>query len=1173
MRIKQLPKILALLMIYLVLSLTLISASVFASIFNAEVYGKDNAPGIVRPSDTLTVRTSSALPCSVSSAFTNNTFTAMTCGSGTPLSCSYTKSMTNMSGEISVGVQEQSSGETTEVYAYVDNTKPVITSFSTASLGGRVRGTYIIVDQASLEYQDKCAGIKKVELVLNNQVVNTTSHTAGLCNVNSAITGTLPNYIGYVNTSIRVLDYVDLPANATGTTVFIDSIPPKIKSAAKIYKTGTEEEVKLVSTNSTLKREVDVVVEVDDNGLPPTGSVFGDFTNFDKVNGASQNNIASSCTQETWNSTYKCRFTGIKLLPTIANPKIMITATDQAQNAATANITVSFTAVNNAGTVTKLGPEQSKCTGGNCYVKAGINNITATISSSSSFNDSNIFIQGAQATCSYETGWKCQANAQLSAGTTQLTLTGTDDLGNPITGTGAITVDANAPKKVGAINVTPDCPTSKQSLKIEMNVSETESPTLTIKADTGIISTNNLTTANCVKGTFNWKCALTVSGIKEQEINTNLKVMVEDLAGNQLVENIPVSICVELAEIPDLIEKIKTRGALPKVDRKVASKITVKVPIGLNIITKADNVEIMQRSNVDCSATPGISGSAYMINDDGLKPTLIIPLKYDKDWDEDDKIHVNCTQEYMIKHGNKIYTQEETESITAELSVYNQALGTLDQTYQDLIETHKARLRELDQHKKTWETVNSILGTWCDIAETAGQINSVVQSAKTVIGTALIALDVLIGWTGIGAGAIELLWKPVQTAAGGFDNTVQLLFWPVGWSEKKVAGAGIGGGIQKIIGGSTNKIGLISKSICTIYNCKFYDFNTYISILMSMANDYVEEQVKMAQYEQEMKKILKDNGNTNIDNFGANDKKAAFEEATQSVSNRNDKLKPGEEITNIVRDGNNYRFITNLDSTGTRTLAVAGASNIRKYVAWTETNSLLMGNSKDMFLLNQALNGYLDSSGGTWILNPYKSTHYDSLCIPATIYNDNKEKQIICKHITCLETLKQTGGPLEVCDFDYELGMCLYVDSAQYKYDKSAWTTFFKNIIPAMMNSLAGAVITMLYMYFIPVCNPTTADGSEELKDANIKLLGIKVGGCIHYQEPVIKIPPGGGFLKDIKFHPNVLCSITCGTLGTLLSFNEIREVIDNKFRMPNFSPTKLPGTDYCEGINYAATS
>lgn len=1265
MRVKQLSKALALLMIYLILSLTLISASVFASIYSVEVYGNDQAPGIIRPSDNLVVKTSSALPCSVSAAFTNDTYLPMSCGTGTPLSCSYTKSLTNASGEITVSVQESSSGETVEVYAYVDTTPPVIAAFSAASLGGKVRGAYTIIDQASLDYQDKCAGIKKVELILNNQVANTTSHPAGICNINSVITGTIPNYIGYVNTSIRILDYVDLPANATGSTVFIDAVLPKIKSTAKAYKTGTDEEVKTISTNSTIEREIDVVVEIDDNGLPPSGSVFGDFTQLDKTNGTNQNNLEASCTREEWNATYKCRFTGVKLKPAIANPKIMITATDQAQNTASANITLSFTVVNNAGTVTRLGPEESRCSGGTCYVKAGVNNITAIISTSSSFNDSNIFIQGTQASCFHDTAWKCRADATVSAGATQLTLTGTDDLGNPITGTGSVTVDSNAPSKIGPINVTPACPTSRQSLKITMNVSEAESPTLTIRADTGTISSNNLTTANCIKSTTNWQCALTVSNLKTQGINTDLKVIVDDLAGNQLVENIPVSVCVEVAEIPDLIEKIKTRGTLPKVDRKVASKITVKVPIGLSINLRGENVQILERSTPDCSDTPGISGSAYMLNDDSLNPILILPLKYNKDWDEDNAVKVNCTQEFKIKQGNTIYTQEEAEPITAELGVYNQALGNLDEAYTKKVTDIKKQIQALDKQIKTYDGINKILGTICNLAEGLGKINQLLQSLKSALWVVCSVLKAI----PLTSGIAEAIWKAVNGAITPIQGFADSKIWPQGWVPT-----------------TGNSIGLLIKGTCSIYTCKFYDFNTWADISISIAAYYDTKNDKVitskvcdkgggctTTYADGSTEVRNSDGTTVITSADGNTYTTIFPDGSKEVYDKTTGTRttydpngnvirvetptpettpsgseggqqpkieplsiPGQAVApkgtaaGYYVDGSGNKYY--VDSNGnvfksfdtpagpglepvvgqsfdagslkpstattettpkptppTKPTVASGSSGselsefvnvYNKFYIWSKSYRLiaqwpstgkviysdsLTGNAlmdaktfppmtpaqSKMFDMNTRLQDALDAfmgDDGSWIYNPYKSKHYDGLCAPATLFNDRKEKQLLCKRLGCIEEMNKIGGPLEACEFEYSLDMCLYVDSARYKLEGAAtFPKIIKNFFKPFFTNILGLGTTVAYLFVFP-------DGT----------------GCVHYQHPM-------GYMKDVGgdiFGDKSLRSVACGLTGTLLSIRELIAFFKNPYNplegSVKIDPVATSGNDFCVGIDYS---
>ena len=177
-------------MCYLVITLTFSTPLALATIYKSEIHGQDRVPGIVRSNDNVVIVSESTMPCSVSASFlnqTNQTFYQMSCGTGLPMSCTYNKQLTNITGRITATVKESGSGLTQESEAYVDNIPPEIMSVNPQSLGNLARVNYNIRDQANNQFPGKCSGISKVELLINNKVVNSTNHTMGICEVTGSV--------------------------------------------------------------------------------------------------------------------------------------------------------------------------------------------------------------------------------------------------------------------------------------------------------------------------------------------------------------------------------------------------------------------------------------------------------------------------------------------------------------------------------------------------------------------------------------------------------------------------------------------------------------------------------------------------------------------------------------------------------------------------------------------------------------------------------------------------------------------------------------------------------------------------------------------------------------------------------------------------------------------------
>ncbi|MFH0870860.1 MAG: hypothetical protein V1866_07465 [archaeon] len=1250
-------------MIYLILSLTFVTSLAFAEIYSVDVYGRDNIPGTVRSGDSLTVKSTSIMPASVQIPG-NDSFIAMTCGTGIPITCSFTKAVPNMTGKIDVKVKESGSDITNQASAYVDNLAPSISSFTTSSLGWGVIANYNLKDQANEFYTENCSGIKKVELLLDGKIVNTTSYPMGKCDILGSLTGTIANFEGTVNTSINVYDYLDQKTNRTGTMVAFESIPPRIATTAKVYKAGTDVQITKYSNASAKVIKVDVKVTITDSAML-AGNVVANLTELDRTTPLTIL-TASSCDEDPITAgNFICVFSDVNFKPAKSNPKIRVTAKDSSGNVASQDITFSFTMVSSAGTVKSIGPSSERCFENKCYLKRGENDLIAQIDTSSSFNSSDVLIGGVQAICLPEAGWSC--NAKVMVTTSAIKLEGYDDIGNPIQGIASgIIIDSTVPEKVTEFNVTPPCPISSESLRISVDVID-NSPALKIKAATGAISSSNMTEAPCTKNEFDqWSCVLSIGGLKNQQINTPLRMIVEDLAGNQLVQNVPVSICVSSAAAPRLIKEIKVIGTLPRIDKKVASKINIKAPISLEIVP-AGSIYILERSTIDCSGTPG-ANEPYMINDDGLKPILIIPLSYDEDWDTDNKVHVNCTQEFMLRSGNVIYTTSEVENISFDLTAFNQGLGTLDASYAKKLKTLKTRTRALDDEIEKYQKTWSWLGTGCKFAEGASKANSIVQAWRS----ALWGVSVALYSSGIGTSAAEAVWKLANVAGNKVHGTVEKYLWPAGWLPS-----------------NGNFIGLAVKWTCSIYTCKLYDFNTVFSMAMTVVDQAVGPPQDLSKYrtpdaaagthegikwgmtpgeyngwradkngdyktfkEWQKKnsgkgywdyyaekqtstaiddtlpenKVISDdvmpsksvesepyeetkpaetgkpadnnvdpNDNTNKDN------KPPVNTAKGEEKNKVDLTKPESSTTALGRreaefdkqgltlnkdytitthkvDGtvtvklvtpeatkvwlygstgaltrvqyvsNTFR-ITEFSRTGYTFTKVIYSDSITGQATGTptgaNTGSGIPSGIISSWTLNKAIQGFMGDEG-SWTYNPYKSVHYDDWCPPAIMFNDRKERQLNCKRIGCYESMKEIGGPLEACDFDYSRDMCMYVESARYKIsgDKATFGNVMGSMGKQLMNNIVGIGASIAYAYF-PL-------------------------GCRNYQMP-------NDWTYDTVPVPQGFKTVACGLVGSAMAVSEIISFLSNPWNAlsgAGTTPVDIPAdsVDYCSGVNYESS-
>ncbi|MFH1173797.1 MAG: hypothetical protein V1725_01550 [archaeon] len=168
---------------------------------------------------------------------------------------------------------------------------------------------------------------------------------------------------------------------------------------------------------------------------------------------------------------------------------------------------------------------------------------------------------------------------------------------------------------------------------------------------------------------------------------------------------------------------------------------------------------------------------------------------------------------------------------------------------------------------------------------------------------------------------------------------------------------------------------------------------------------------------------------------------------------------------------------------------------------------------------------------GNWIINPYKSKYNDALCIPAQIYNMKKEKQIACKYAHCLQDMKDSGQQPELCEYNYRMGNCLYVESAQVKlHGPASVSDFFKGMLTQIINALPSIIISIGYQI-----------------------------GCANYYVM-------GGHLADSELATSGWHGAACGVTGTILGLREVMQMFDSRYWQPSAYSSDNLG-DACDGL------
>jgi len=1095
----------ALFSIYLIISLIFITARAFA-VLNYDISGEDGVQGFARPgsddgSDIISINTTS--DGNVSFLLSDSQELPLDCvinsenASTGKFSCRYTFSdsqidTTNLGSNNKIEFTlKQNDGSPTlkKGQIYIDGAAP--RSNNPEFVIAERNGTGILFKYSFTDYYSDtqadaagpvdpsdcvasgASGIGYIELNLQGKTIMQQTISTQNCTVSgeyyASMTGMYNDKITYyMNVEDRLGNRAESGlVELNGTDA--DFKAPVISNTFKIQSSGSSgEEINGFSTQANI--ESDVIITVDDANLD-VNNVYADLSSLNSNTAVNipYKNIQGTCAKnsnDTTDTEYTCTFSNIQVRPEFANLNISITAGDIVGNVATKSLVKSVRLIDDAGTISYIGPLQEHCTSDltQCYLKPGAQLLRVILDSSSSFNNTliNLGVDSDQtfALCKLNTTggssndkWVCNGIYKMpDSGTVNLFLASAyDDYGNILESdmNRNIEIDNVKPlnlSDVSAVNSNNnDCEVYGDDLVLNLKVREA-TPELKMYMNTTNFTTQDTQYGTCIfsdesnGSNTDWDCSLTLTDFVSSPMSAHSDLILEDLAGNQLKLPQNFSICQSsTAAVPNVISGI-TQGIIPNIDRKTASYISVITYVPLTFTVK--NSASLIYLNVEKCTAIGMTGldvmgsGSYFIPAYGTTPILALNIGHSGAQLVNGTFDVNCTITARVRTGATVYTKEQRKSIIVKVTAYNNPLGTIDNATLSQINDVKKHIRDVDSDIATFQKWEDILGKICNIAETIGKMNSLLQDVKTVLYGVCVVLKA------IPASSIASdLWKAVNKPLSQFHKIVDKYIWPPGTMP-------------------TLSIGSLVKTTCMVYTCKEYDIGTYTGLMTDLTT-------------------------------------------TGAIGVLGDKNGVG-----ITTGDTKYED-------GTR---------VHSYQTYVDMSS----DSQDSVLHTNDI--VIDSlNGHQWIVNPYKSVHYDDICPPAILYNDKKDRQISCMYLRCLNEQSKSGIPKIVCDGNYKINKCLYLDSAEYLLSgHNIWTAFVKGMGDALENALPGLGIQTVYII-----------------------------ACKNYYGK------GNDLVTGWR-------SALCGIAGALMSTKEII----NAFNNPFYSTTpQVPSPDYCNGLDYKDTS
>jgi|GEM_PF-3034446 len=1154
-----LKKYFALTAIYLIISLTFFTARALA-VLNYDISGDNDVSGFARRSGDI-IKINVTADSNVSFETTSGQYTSvpLDCtGSGAgSVSCFYGFDQSEISTNINnipFMLKQGDDGKPLSKVGnlFIDGDAPNPTYLDVNKTGEGLSFKYSFTDYplvsgaTSGTTSEACdgSGIGHIEIIVQGRSIYVEDITdTKNCTVSGEQFANLSNtYNDKIYYTVIARDRVGNEYNSGVVEMPGDFRAPVIANTFKIMKNGVE----LSTLSSSVQTTADIVVQVEDSALslnPGTniGYIYGDLSNMNLNPAVSMNpeykNAKADCIRESGN-LYTCTFSNVSIRPGSVDAGIKITATDVDKNTASKDIKAIFNLNDNAGTVLYLGPLKTHCTSDltKCYLRTGTQIIRAELDTTSSYNRSVIYIDvdGEQrfALCKLDDVWVCTGVYDVLEDTGSLNLIiaeSHDDYGNIITSDiqRTIYVDNTPPQNTSDLTVTNSnnnvgCSVAGDTLTFNTKIRDT-SAELKIYVNTTKFTMDDVQTGTCTSdGNDNWDCTLDIKDFMSTPTVApiNQSIIVEDLAGNQLPIPYMFNVCKASSNSPpNVIFGVTPRGTIPTIDRRTASFLPVKtyIPLSIDIQTGAtlmyltvDNCKGLGDNGLNV-----VDSGNYFIPNYGTTPTLVLYIGNKGAQLPNNTLDVNCSISARVRIGPTVYTQEEQYTFPISLDMYNNPLGVVDAATNDEMNVVRAHLRDIDKELKTRNAIDSVLGNLCKIAEGIGKANSIAQAVKAVLYTVFMVMQ-LAGATV----AAQSAWSAVQTTLGGIHGVVTKWIWPPG-----IIPTGVGGGIIK--------------GVCLVYTCKFLDVGTYTGLLVELGSSAVGKfganlmgtsttsqsstsiTTSGSQSDNSVPIVSKVGDNYFVEYPTGDEESAANEQEANNMVNEYAKNFPLTSIKPIS--------VTGIQ----QPVAQLSASDIDKQLnpslAKTVTVPKISPMQNYAKYMSSALNGH------QWIVNPYMSIHYDDTCNPAIIYNLKKDKQINCMYLNCLQKQVAYGLPKIVCDGNYKLNQCLYLDSADYVLNGrgSALSAFWRGITGSLASSSEALTIQTVYTAY-----------------------------CWSDYQPM-------GHLKDINLNARGLHSAICGLAGSTFALKEILDFSKNpfnEFRTMNPAANK----DYCSGIDYS---
>ncbi len=576
--------------------------------------------------------------------------------------------------------------------------------------------------------------------------------------------------------------------------------------------------------------------------------------------------------------------------------------------------------------------------------------------------------------------WQCRKSISVlsNEGTFNISVNANDLLGNAVSEKKSTTVVVDlTPPKNAKIIPTLEHPTPTDTNLFAYEVSATDNSPLEIFSTFSSISTGGNVTVRCGKGE---PCRITPKNLRALVGEALVDIEVRDLAGNvastqqQRVNLLQVQDCQQQAIT------ISLGDANTAFNKRVASKVPVEIYFPVHIDGLNRNVQAGDLRIERCDALAGAftvltdPQSTYIVGP-SKSALLFTKIKAKPGVGSDvEEIPLSCEISASVVLNGKKCAQPLIQNVTGTIHAVDAPIGDIGKSGRDVLDATQSRIDGLDRSIDRYEKRMKYLNLWCNIAETANNIQnamSVLLSTVQVISCGLYAVP-------FAQGAAQTLYTGTCMPTQAATKIVDYVLWS-----------------KSYIPAGPKVIGVTSKYACMIRKCVLCNLDEVFNVGLGITTEVIARAG-----------IEKKKSSGTITGRDDTGKEVTVEEGTgRSVDTP--WWSTGTYEYSPIREGGKPEdivyYVFHGDQTPGEQLAAKEAGEFSKKV-W----DLKQPGENDIFKISTARKAAELSAaakgGDGWTWDPYRSIHYARACscFNGIIFNMKKERDIYCMYKDCL---------------------------------------------------------------------------------------------------------------------------------------------------------------------------